>query len=99
MFTFKTKAALVCAIAFTALSGPTLAESDKKIQLSAKDGTATISGQFVGVEGGKYVIVSDVLGLYEVPVSRVNCFGVACPEIAQADLETVLPAGLLAASR
>lgn len=91
MSTFNTKAALLCAFTLSVLSAPVLAEGDKNIMLRAKDGTAQFTGQFLGVENGKIMIESDVLGFYEVAVSRVDCLGAACPDIAQSDASDVVP--------
>lgn len=55
-----------------------LAQTGPKVALVAKDGSTTIRGELVGIEGGFFVVRSH-MGVVGVPIDKVFCEG-ECPE-------------------
>ncbi|SFJ56169.1 phosphate ABC transporter substrate-binding/OmpA family protein [Jannaschia pohangensis] len=64
------------------ITTPLAADQHALIQLQAKDGSISISGQLVGMEDDHYIVATSDLGTLRIQASNVTCTGVLCPQIS-----------------
>lgn len=80
------------AIGALALAGAltvSTAANAQNVTLRSSDGTVNMSGEFIDFRDNSYVI-STALGELRVSASRVNCEGVACPDLGGGDADILI---------
>lgn len=64
-----------------ALTGSSaVAQQTLPVQLEARDGSMSVTGNLIGIEDGIYIIDTADLGRLRIKADNVNCIGAVCPD-------------------
>ncbi len=75
--------ALLSTLLLTASAAPLQAQQAATVQLSANDGSMTITGKLLSFDGNMYVVETSDLGNLRVVADKVTCTGTVCPVVNQ----------------
>ncbi len=65
-------------------ANPLFAQQNAPVQLDAKDGTMSISGQLLSFENNVYTVETADIGTLRIQADSVTCSGIICPDLMTA---------------